>query len=161
MTPPETGQTGPETPPDAPLPPAVFRVPQTIARRADFLRAAAARRQGAPGFLLQARDRDDGDPATRIGYTCSRKVGNAVHRNRARRRLRAVARAVLPEHGRPGWDYVLVGRPEVTEARPFAALVEDLRLALTRIHAAPDRAAPTRPAPRGKRRGKGAPAPPP
>ncbi|MDR0810282.1 MAG: ribonuclease P protein component [Gemmobacter sp.] len=108
-----------------------------LAKRADFLRAASARRQGAEGFLLQARDRKDGLPAIRVGFTCSKKVGNAVMRNRARRRLREVVRAVLPGLGKPGWDYVLVGRPGVTVIRDFAALKADLAAALRQIHARP------------------------
>ena len=109
-----------------------------LTRRAEFLAAARARRAGTPGFLLQARCRRAGeaDPETaRVGFTCSRKVGNAVTRNRAKRRLRAVARAVLPAAGRPGWDYVLVGRPGATVERPYADLEQDLRGALARIHA--------------------------
>jgi ribonuclease P protein component len=106
-----------------------------IAKRADFLRAAQARRQGSPGFLLQARRRDDTDPLVRVGFTCSKKLGNAVTRNRARRRLRAVAREVLPQGAEPGWDYVLVGRPGATVERPYALLLTDLRAALAQIHA--------------------------
>lgn len=111
--------------------------PVMLTRRADFLRAAQARRHGTPGFLLQARRRDPAEAPpdqTRVGFTCSRKLGNAVIRNRAKRRLREVARAVLPDAGRPGWDYVLVGRPEATVARDFAALTADLGAALARIH---------------------------
>lgn len=115
--------------------------PTVLRQRADFLRTASARRQAAPGFLLQARDRGDGG-ALRVGYTCSKKLGNAVTRNRAKRRLRAVARAVMPQMGRAGWDYVLVGRPDVTVSRDFAALCADLREALTRIHARPSRFRP-------------------
>jgi ribonuclease P protein component len=105
-------------------------------RRADFLRAAQARRQGTAGFLLQARRRapDEAGDAIRVGFTASRKVGNAVARNRAKRRLRAAAHAVLPGAGRPGWDYVLVARPEGTAARPYRDLVADLRWALDRVH---------------------------
>ena len=87
--------------------------------------------------MLQARRRaaDEAPGAIRVGYTCSKKVGNAVARNRAKRRLRAAARAILPEHGVPGWDYVLIGRPEATAARPFASLCDDLASALAAIHA--------------------------
>ena len=110
-------------------------LPYTIlALRSDFLRAASARRQGAQGFLLQARRRDDGSDAVRVGFTCSKKIGNAVMRNRAKRRLREVVRVVLPTLAQPGWDYVLVGRPGVTVSRDFAALKSDLEGALRQIH---------------------------
>lgn len=111
-------------------------LPPVLRKRAEFLRAASARRQGMPGFLLQARERGD-TGGFRVGYTCSKKLGNAVARNRAKRRLRAVARAVMPQAARPGWDYVLVGRPQATIARDFADLCADLRKALARIHDAP------------------------
>lgn len=70
----------------------------------------------------------------RVGFTTSRKVGNAVARNRARRRLREVARIVLPADAAPGRDYVLIGRPE-TLVRPFLELLADLRAALRRLGA--------------------------
>jgi ribonuclease P protein component len=109
----------------------------TLLRRADFLAAARARRQARPGLTVQGRMRGAGEPAVgiRVGFTCSKKVGNAVARNRAKRRLRAAARLVLPELGRDGWDYVLIGRPEATAARPFADLCEDLASALRALHA--------------------------
>ncbi len=108
--------------------------PRTILKRRDFLACARDRRWSAPGVVLQARDRgDDGPP--RVGYTCSKKVGNAAERNRAKRRLREAARAVIPGEGRPGWDYVLIGKRTLTATRPFTLLVEDLRLALGRVHA--------------------------
>ena len=88
------------------------------------------------GFTLQARARPEGEgPGLRVGFTCSKKVGNSVARNRAKRRLREAARAVLPVEGREGWDYVLIGRPEVTAALPFDQLLSDLRAALARVHA--------------------------
>jgi ribonuclease P protein component len=108
---------------------------ETLRKRAQFLAAARARRQAVTGMVVQARDRRDGTGHVGVGITCSRKVGNAVTRNRAKRRLRALAREVLPDAGRPGWDYVLIGRPGVTVERPFAALREDLREALGRLHA--------------------------
>ncbi|HBG99259.1 MAG TPA: ribonuclease P protein component [Rhodobacteraceae bacterium] len=107
----------------------------SLRRRADFLAAARARRQAMPGMVVQARDRGDTGPV-RLGLTCSKKVGNAVARNRAKRRLRACARAVLPASGRPGWDYVLIGRAGATAARPFDALAADLTRALSRLHGA-------------------------
>lgn len=108
---------------------------QVIRKRADFLRAASARRQGTSGFLLQARRRGDDSPVVRVGFTCSKKLGNAVARNRAKRRLREVARLGLTAVGRPGWDYVLVGRPKTTVERDFASLLADLAQALRQIHA--------------------------
>ena len=107
---------------------------ETLKNRPDFLRAAQARRQGTPGFLLQARARGDDRALVRIGFTASKKIGNAVARNLAKRRLREVARAVLPGLARPGWDYVLVARPGVTTIRVYALLVSDLATALRALH---------------------------
>lgn len=87
-----------------------------------------------PSLVLQARARDDGDATARTGFTCSRKVGNAVARNRAKRRLRAAAARILPGSARPGWDYVLIGRAEVTGSAPFACLLDDLSRAVARVH---------------------------
>ena len=108
-----------------------------LKKRADFLAAAKARRVPTAGFLLQARQRQDIETATgvRVGFTCSKKVGNAVIRNRAKRRLRALAQDVLRPQGRPGWDYVLVGKPGATVSRDFDALRADLAQALRKVHA--------------------------
>ena len=137
MTPPEAPQAGIADPGDAP--PAVSVCLTILTKRADFLRAAKGLRASAPSLNLQARRRggDETAKGIRVGFTCSKKVGNAVARNRARRRLREAARAVLPQAGRDGWDYVLIGRPEVTAARPFPALIADLEQALARLHRAP------------------------
>ncbi|VDC26356.1 ribonuclease P protein component [Pseudogemmobacter humi] len=140
MTPPEAeGLRQIAGTPEAP--PAVSVLPASrkgglvvIPQRADFLKAASARRQGTGSFLLQARDRHDGDSVTRIGFTASKKIGNAVLRNRAKRRMREAARALLPRMGRPGWDYVLVARPEATVSRDFALLLADLESAFAAVH---------------------------
>jgi len=103
-----------------------------MTKRAQFLAASRAPRQATPGFVLQARKREGGDDV-RVGYTCSKKVGNAVARNRAKRRLRALARAVLPEAAAPGMDYVLIGRAGVSATRGFAQMEADLRQALAKL----------------------------
>ncbi|MFV0383619.1 ribonuclease P protein component [Paracoccus sp. (in: a-proteobacteria)] len=102
--------------------------------RPQFQRAARALRQGTDSLLLQARDRGDGSAQVNVGFTCSRKLGNAVARNRAKRRLRHLAAEILPEQARPGWDYVLIGRPDKTAMLPFEQLRRDLRFALGRVH---------------------------
>lgn len=133
MTPPEeTGQGRDAIQPVAP-PAALFCV-KTMQTRPEFVRTASARRQGTGGFLVQARYRGDENSMVQVGITASKKIGNAVARNRAKRRLRAVARAVLPGFACPGWDYVLVARPGVTVDRCFASLLSDLEGALLHIH---------------------------
>lgn len=141
MTPPE--ETGQGTIATAPgVPPAVsLCVLETIRNRPDFLRAASARRQGTGGFLLQARNRGDATVTVRVGFTASKKIGNAVFRNRAKRRLREVARAVLPALAKQGWDYVLVARPQATVSRNFTDLLADLEAALRSVHKDDHRAA--------------------
>ena len=109
-----------------------------LTRRPEFLRVADGRRKWvAPGLILQALDRQPpslaaGGREARVGFTASAKVGNAVARNRARRRLKAAAAALLPLHGRPATDYVLIARIE-TLTRPFPALLQDLEAALRRL----------------------------
>jgi ribonuclease P protein component len=106
---------------------------ERLTRRAEFLKVAGSGRKWvAPGLILQARRRDGDVPAIRLGFTASRKVGIAVLRNRARRRLRAAAAAILPAHATAGHDYVLIARGE-TVRRPYPALVEDLRQGLRRL----------------------------
>ncbi|MBX6366688.1 MAG: ribonuclease P protein component [Rhodospirillales bacterium] len=106
-----------------------------LKRRAEFLRVAGGRRKwAAPGLLLQACRREADDDGIRVGFTASRKVGGAVIRNRARRRLRAAAERILPCHAARGTDYVLIARAD-TPTRPFAALLADLETALKRIGA--------------------------
>jgi ribonuclease P protein component len=85
-----------------------------------------------PGFVLLVRERDDGNPAMRLGITVTKKIGGAVVRNRMKRRFRALARDLLPEVGLPGADHVLIGRAGGVE-RPFADLAVELRKALDKI----------------------------
>lgn len=106
-----------------------------LTKRADFLKAARAKRISTPAFTLQYRARDDNEATgIRIGFTCSKKVGNAVARNRAKRRLREIARMILPNAGRDGFDYVLIGRRDTTATRDFAELRADLERALKKAH---------------------------
>ncbi len=120
--------------------PAVIDV---MRKRADFLACARARRQGTKGMMVQARRRRPeettagaaiGAEVIRVGFTCSKKVGNAVARNRAKRRLREIARAVLPSDGRDGYDYVLIGRAEKTATHDILAMQADLQRALRKLH---------------------------
>jgi ribonuclease P protein component len=104
---------------------------ERLRRRADYLRVQAAERRIAlPGLLLQAAPGETG--CRRVGFTASRKVGNAVTRNLARRRLKALAGEILPKHATPGHDYVLVAR-QATPKRDYAALRRDLEAALKKL----------------------------
>ncbi|MGA2124961.1 MAG: ribonuclease P protein component [Xanthobacteraceae bacterium] len=105
---------------------------ERLRQRADFLAAAVGIRAPASAFVLQARRRDDEGPA-RVGFTVSRKVGNAVERNRVRRRLREMVRLLPVGPMRVGFDYVLVGR-RAALALPFGRLCADLAAALERVH---------------------------
>jgi len=104
-----------------------------LTRRAEFLKVAAGRRKWvAPGLILQAAAGSPAGASWRVGFTASRKVGNAVARNRARRRLRAASAAVLADHALQGHDYVLVARSG-TLTRDYAALLGDLEEGLRRL----------------------------
>ncbi|HIJ62524.1 MAG TPA: ribonuclease P protein component [Rhodospirillaceae bacterium] len=112
-----------------------------LKRRADFLRVAARRvKWAAPGLVLQAAPTPEAylTQSPRVGFTSSRKVGNAVARNRARRRLRAAAQQVLPADAAAGFDLVLIARQD-TLKRPFALLLQDLQTALKRVGALRER----------------------
>lgn len=108
--------------------------PGAIRSRRDFARLSRRRRVHAPGFALQGMWREDGDETIRVGFVCSKKIGNAVARNRARRRLRALSREVIGQCGKPGWDYVLAGKPEATALREFRVLASELESALAELH---------------------------
>ena len=141
-----SGPPGPESPSPGPPLPGRGKIGR-LRKRPEFLKVAAARAKFVtPGLILQARKRsgaaasgaaaasrgDGGAVEVRVGLTVSRKVGNAVLRNRARRRLRALADEILPALGEAGTDYVLIGRRE-TLARSYADLGKDLRKALRQI----------------------------
>jgi ribonuclease P protein component len=114
-----------------------------LKRRADFLRVAGARRKwAAPGLILQACPQPERNPAepdpefpVRVGFTASRKVGNAVMRNRARRRLKAVVAELVGRHAKPGLDLVLIARTATCDC-PFEDLKRDLLQGLKRTKAA-------------------------
>ncbi len=107
-----------------------------LTRRAEFLKAARAPYQARTAVVIQARRRaeseDADDASIRTGFTATKKVGNAVVRNRAKRRLREAARLLLPLHGLPGHDYVFIARAGTLD-RPWAGLLDDVKAALVRL----------------------------
>ena len=107
---------------------------ERLKRRADFVAAASGRKAPAVGFVVQARTRDESG-ASRVGFTVSKRVGNAVERNRIRRRLREVVRKSGPSVMKAGHDYVLIGRREALKL-PFERMTQDFSRALTRVHGA-------------------------
>lgn len=106
---------------------------ERLRQRADFLAAASGIKVPATAFVLQARKRRDTEPA-RLGFTVSKKVGNAVERNRVRRRLREIVRLSAASRLQVGHDYVLVGR-RAALSQPFAVMTQDFEGALRRVHA--------------------------
>ncbi|MES1157430.1 MAG: ribonuclease P protein component [Alphaproteobacteria bacterium] len=114
-----------------------------MTRRSQFLQVRQGAKAVRPTLIVEALRRAPDGPA-RLGLTASKKIGNAVVRNRARRRLREAARQVLPRLGQPGVDYVLVARQATPDA-DWATLLDDLGNALIRLRADLDR-----PRPRGK-----------
>lgn len=113
---------------------------ERLRQRADFLAAATGIKAPATAFVLQARKRADKGPV-RFGFTVSKKVGNAVERNRVRRRLREIVRLAEPARLQTGHDYVLIGRRAALTV-PFARIAQDFEGALRRVHKG--RAAATR-----------------
>ena len=108
-----------------------------LTQRADFVQLARAAYQARPGVVVQARQREDEiDGITpddiRLGFTATKKIGNAVVRNRAKRRLREAARLTVPEHGAAGFDYVFIARA-ASLTRPWQGLLDDVKSALIRL----------------------------
>ncbi len=105
---------------------------ERLKRRSDFLKAARAAKWATRGLVLQARARGD-TQAPRVGFTVTKRVGNAVVRNRVKRRLREAVRLTLDDSARAGHDYVVIGRRDTLD-RQFGALREDLAAALAKVH---------------------------
>lgn len=106
---------------------------ERLKKRSEFVKVSqAGEKQITPAFIIQACHRGDTGPI-RYGITASRKVGNAVERNRAKRRLRALSWQILPKNGFPGTDYVLIARKEVLK-RDFADMLKELERALVKLH---------------------------
>jgi ribonuclease P protein component len=117
---------------------------ERLRKRPDFLAAAKAPSCARGAVVLQARDRADEQSHIRVGFTATRKVGGAVVRNRAKRRMREAARLLLPAHARPGFDYVLIARGGAP-TRPWVRLLDDVKSALISLGAdsdSPSRASP-------------------
>lgn len=105
---------------------------ERLKTRPQFLAAAKGVSQARGAVVVQMRPRDDGGCAVRLGFTATRKIGGAVVRNRAKRRLREAARLLVPLHAAPGADYVFIARMG-TPDRPWARLLDDVKSALTRL----------------------------
>jgi ribonuclease P protein component len=142
-------QSRPQAPARVPLPHGDGRRPQgserpprarpqeakrltTIRKRADFIAANSGLRAALPGFVLLVRDRKDSNPAMRVGFTVTKKIGGAVVRNRMKRRFRALAREIVPAKGIAGSDHVIIGRAKGVE-RDFGLLRSELSDALERL----------------------------
>ena len=112
---------------------------ERLKKRPDFLACAQSPYCARGAVLIQARLRD-AEPVVRAGFTATKRIGGAVERNRAKRRLREAARLLLPELASPGFDYVFVARGGVT-TRPWPRLLDDVKSALIRLAADRDRPA--------------------
>src|SRR3954463_12162644 len=114
--------------PDAPFP------IERLKKRSEFLACAQAPSTAKGAIVVQARPRDDARALVRAGFTATKRIGGAVERNRAKRRMREAARLLLPEYAAPGVDYVIIARGGVL-TRPWARLLDDVKSALIRLAA--------------------------
>lgn len=120
--------------PDTPT----FKI-ERLKKRPDFLACAQAPSCARGAVVVQARPRD-AEPLVRAGFTATKRIGGAVERNRAKRRMREAARLLLPAFASPGFDYVFIARGGVT-TRPWPRLLDDVKSALIRLAADRDRPA--------------------
>ena len=106
--------------------------------RTHFLEVNSKLKASAKGLHLQGKYRSVKDLAPkdliRVGFTCSKKVGNSVTRNKSKRRLKHLARQCLSKKGRPGWDYVLIGRKDETANMPFSELIKSFEYTIDKLH---------------------------
>ncbi len=107
---------------------------ERLKKRPDFLACAQGASLARGAVVVQARPRGDDAPLVRAGFTATKRIGGAVVRNRAKRRMREAARLLLPEHARPGHDYVFIARGGAT-TRPWPRLLDDVKSALIRLAA--------------------------
>jgi ribonuclease P protein component len=111
---------------------AVLKI-ERLKKRPDFLACAQAAHCARGAVVIQARSRD-AEPLVRAGFTATKRIGGAVERNRAKRRMREAARLLLPGLASPGFDYVFIARGGVT-TRPWPRLLDDVKSALIRLAA--------------------------
>ena len=107
-----------------------------LKKRADFLRLRKGKSVGTSAYLLASLDRKDGAQGYRVGFTVTKKLGNAVVRNRIRRRLREAARQTFPDYGASGHDYVFIARKGAL-TRPFTELLDDMKRSLLSLSQTP------------------------
>ena len=109
-----------------------------ITKKKEILRISSGLKKSTTRYILQARQRENEDTvdrsSIRYGLTCSKRVGNAVKRNRAKRRLRALVNDIIPTKGFKGWDYVLIGKEQTTEKLSFKILEKNLTEGLDKLH---------------------------
>ena len=111
---------------------------EKITKHVDYVQMRKGHIISTSGFILQGKARNSDSlvnpNVARYGLTCSKRIGNAVRRNRAKRRLRSLVANILPSTGMAGWDYVLIGKINSTESLTFDTLKENLSIALAKIH---------------------------